>query len=79
MEGVQGEGQEPEMAGKGGVNGEACRKSCLEAQSQHPKPITAVHRGHGEGRGPRSSWQNWGWGGGSGGGRPPGWVISRLH
>lgn len=39
----------------GGGDREICRKSCLEAQSQHPKPITAVHRGQGEGRGPRSS------------------------
>lgn len=33
---------------------ETCRKSCLEAPSQRPKPITAVHRGEGEG-GSRSS------------------------
>lgn len=37
---------------KAGGDRETCRKSCLEAQSQHPKPITAVHRGQGAGRGP---------------------------
>lgn len=44
-----------EREGKGGWNRETCRKSCLEAQSQHPKPITAVRGRQGERRGPRSS------------------------
>lgn len=41
-----------EREGKGRWHRETCRKSCLEAQSQHPKPITAVRGRQGEWRGP---------------------------